>query len=171
MTNPDLTFFIKDAHPNAQHCGLLLAFANEKDVVSRVDNDYVRSILDIYRISCGDPPLMKKNASDTQVPQVEKENQPPQPRETGMEPDGKLDTSEIPTPFWDLPEPNYYNLGEIIVFRNANPNGDDFELRPVSVEPEKFCKLVYCDIGVHSKLIYVQNVEDLLGLAEGKSGL
>ena len=160
VTQPDLTDWVSAQYSNKRSLGLLLAFANERDLVSRVDGDYVRSLVDLYRKARGYPPAQhakKARPGDSQFERPESETlesvNPPDP--TGEE------GNETITQPWPLPEPEFCNFGEIIVSRNATPD-DVFDLRPVLVQPGEFSRLIFCDVRVHSRRYYVENAEMLL---------
>jgi hypothetical protein len=160
VTQPDLSDWAIAQNSNKRKLGLLLAFANERDLVSRVDGDYVRSLVNLYRKARGYPPVphdQKAPPRDLQVGQTEPEALE-SVNPSGLTGEEGEETTAKP---WPLPPPEFCNFGKIIVSRNANPE-DVFELRPVSVAPEEFSKLMFCDVRVHSRKIYVENAELLL---------
>jgi hypothetical protein len=159
VTLPDLTERIAEYLPNRSKCGLILAFANERDLVPRIDHDYVRSLVNLYCKGRRLPQLDPEATADSPLAAAQQDLQ----AQSSPEPQGAVDQEIAPmaSQDWLLPKPNFYNFGKLIVSRNATPNGD-FMLRPVSVLPEEFGKLIFCDIRVHSRRSYVENADELL---------
>jgi hypothetical protein len=138
VTRPDLTPFITGTG------SLSLAIVNEYDPIPRADNDYIRSLLDLHRSAYGLPKIT--NEGDSQQKEEAKDEAAP-----------------APVPYWTLPPPTFYNLGQLVVLRDANSDQDQLDLRAESVTPEEFSKLLFCKVAVHSRRIYLENVENLKG--------
>ena len=160
---PTLTDWFVGYHSDSQGLKQPLAFVNERDLVPRVDSDYVRSLLELYRISKGYSPSQKggpiKQGEHSHAPKRRLGEDTPE-----LQTLSGADSVGGATREWLLPKPNFYNFGKIIVSRNATPD-DDFTLRPVSVHPDEFSKLLFCDVRVHSRRTYVENAEALLDKA------
>ena len=137
--------------------GLTLAIINEYDMVSRADRSYIRSVVDLYRSSHGLPPVLSGTATESYE---------------------GADTfrGSSATKSWPLPTPRYNLVGDIIVLRlrlsgvSMAPVDDAFSqtstltapiVEAVKVTPEKFAKLLFCDLAAHRRRAYVERMDFL----------
>jgi hypothetical protein len=144
VTRPDITPFI------AGTGSLTLAIVNEYDPIPRADNDYVRSLLDLHRSAYGLPKITNEGGSQ----------QKEESKEAGT----------APVLYWPLPQPTYFSLGRLVVLRDANSDQDLLDLRAESMTSAEFSKLLFCKVAVHSRKVYLENVENLKsGTFNGKT--
>ncbi|KAK3387878.1 hypothetical protein B0H63DRAFT_471070 [Podospora didyma] len=153
--------------------GLLMAFVNEYDMISRSDKAYLRSIVDLYRSKYGLPPVASPLLDHQKL------------AETG----GSLSHIGTTGPsissiavhaglkaggVWPLPPPVFHLLGDIIVLRicfdspEMKEDSDDAVspeplLKTDKVSPDEFCKLLFCDISVHRRTAYLERLNMLVG--------
>jgi hypothetical protein len=156
--------------PRASHRGILLSIVNEYDLVSRTDGAYALSLINLYRSIYSLPSIQDDDSRHRQnfpIPQL--------PR-FGF--DTKI--AEInQLPVWPLPQPEYWHLGQIVVFKvkvaetivddSLDGGKDELVLHTVAVSPEEFGKLLFCDVSSHRRISYQERV-DLLreGCFNGK---
>ncbi|KAH0561982.1 hypothetical protein GP486_003311 [Trichoglossum hirsutum] len=161
VTRPDLT------HPilAAANRGLVLSIVNEYDLVPRADNDYVRSLVDLYRSIYSLPPIQDRPEQD------------PTPRLPRLSFDTRnANPAPDPRPSWPLPSPEYFHIGQIVVFKvklaepaadggaggGAASDADDLVLRAVTVAPNHFARLLFGSVSVHGRVCYRERVKMLL---------
>jgi len=133
--------------------GWMLSFVNEFDMVPRADQPYVRSIIDMYRARYGLPCCSA------------------QPVRQDI--DLTAQTGVLSARRWALPPPCYQLVGDIILSRKAArvpvANDGASEVITASSQPTQFYKvhsndfrqLVYCDVGVHKRRIYLERMKNL----------
>jgi hypothetical protein len=78
---------------------------------------------------------------------------------------------------WPLSNPDYWHIGKIVVFKTELVEGegpDDEDvllLKAVTVRPEDFAKLLWCNVAVHKRVRYGERVELLgYGRFNGRNG-
>jgi hypothetical protein len=87
--------------------------------------------------------------------------------------DLKIDSAENrQAKLWSLPKPVYWHIGKIIVLKvklaekNEGAGGDDeWIMRALTLPPDDFVKLLFCNVDIHKRLRYQERVDML---AEGK---
>lgn len=141
--------------------GLTLAFVNEYDMVSRADGPYLRSIVDLYRSRYGLAPVSGDSGVmlDQEKPVVSSLAVHASIREKGA---------------WPLPSPLYHLVGDIVVLRTwlgSTDTTDDsssvataiapLSVRAVSVSGDEFSRLLFCDITVHRRRVYLARLDML----------
>lgn len=149
-----------------------VSFVNERDMVTRADHHYVRCVVDLYRAGYG---LLSTSAITSQ-PSLIKEK---------TETKYRVDLSELKNPadadirpHWDLPLPVYYLVGEIVVLRsnlNLSPVSQSSaldsqsntetltgaSLSAIQLSALEFGNLLFCDIGVHKRRVYLDRMRKL----------
>ncbi|KAF5673863.1 hypothetical protein FHETE_3250 [Fusarium heterosporum] len=136
--------------PQTQH---ILAVVNEHDLVPRVDQSYITSIISLYRSAYG-LPLTELNTALT----------------------NHTRTTTNPETHWRLPPPDFWVVGNIVVLRakldlvavQQRPSQDNttadlpqtFDMLRVS--PLEFCKLLFFEISVHKRKVYLDRLEKLV---------
>lgn len=125
--------------------GLMLAFVNENDMVSRADGVYLRSIVDLYRSSHGIPPAGGPTTSS-------------------------IAAQSTPVAFvasWPLPHPTFHLLGDIILLgeptsmEHSVPERIEHDFPSMSataISHEKMNKLIFCDVEVHRRKAYSERL-------------
>ncbi|KAH6958080.1 Alpha/Beta hydrolase protein [Fusarium avenaceum] len=136
--------------PQTKH---ILAVVNEHDLVPRVDQSYIASIISLYRSAYG-LPLAELNTAFANHSRAATNH----------------DTH------WKLPPPDFWVVGNIIVLRaklalagvQPRPNPDsttaDMPLQKfdiLRVPPLQFCKLLFFEISVHKRKVYLNRLEKL----------
>ncbi|KAG5787101.1 hypothetical protein H9Q69_013830 [Fusarium xylarioides] len=137
--------------PQIRH---IYAIVNEHDLVPRVDQGYITSIINLYRSAYG-LPLSEFNSSTF----------------TNTQGDKKHDT------IWELPAPDFYVVGNIIVLRarlnlnalRSRPNQtniDNCESPPkldiLQISQTEYGKLLFFEISVHKRKVYFNRLERLV---------
>lgn len=152
--------------------GIVLNFVNEYDLVTRSTRGYVRSLVDLFRSIYALPRIEDRGTVEEDW-KVLNGLGPQFPR------DGALPTRGLnDLPLWDLPQPELFHIGQIIVLKAgysdapvmeaATPNWD---LRAYFVPPEEFAKLLFCRVSVHSRQIYAENMREISkGYLSGRTG-
>lgn len=144
---------------------VVLALVNEYDLVTRADKPYLNSLVDLYRSRYGLPPLHTPALTSLAAHAGAAGGK-------GM---------------WPLPPPQFQLLGDIIVLKSCvGPAGDDesdatkfvhHSLQPVRLTADEFGRLLFCDVAVHRRVVYLERmdmlarVDDTAGPAEGKDVL
>ncbi|KAH6651230.1 hypothetical protein F5144DRAFT_617854 [Chaetomium tenue] len=167
-----LVFLHFVSNPSAEHnckrlpqVNVVLALVNEYDLVTRADKPYLNSLVDLYRSRYGLPPLHTPTLSSLAA-------------HTGAG-GGKG--------MWPLPPPQFQLLGDVIVLKScAEPAGDDesdatkfvhHSLQAVQLTADEFGRLLFCDVAVHRRVVYLERmdmltrVDEAPGPAEGKGVL
>lgn len=136
--------------PQTKH---ILAVVNEHDLVPRVDQSYIASIISLYRSAYG-LPLAELN--------------------TAFASQSRAATNH--GTHWKLPPPDFWVVGNIIVLRaklaltgvqpRPNPDSTTADLPPqkfdiLRVPPLQFCKLLFFEISVHKRKVYLNRLEKL----------
>ncbi|KAM7183570.1 Alpha/Beta hydrolase fold [Naviculisporaceae sp. PSN 640] len=139
---------------------LTLSIVNEYDMISRADGPYLRSLVNLYRSRKGLPPV---SLSDDQ-PELDA------PRDTARK------------DIWPLPLPKYHLVGDIIVLQllladtPATNYDDTFSqastitssiVSAIELTPDEFSRLLFCDIGTHRRVTYLQRMQTLVSQACG----
>ncbi|KAK0672344.1 Alpha/Beta hydrolase protein [Cercophora samala] len=139
---------LTDICKGRSNVGVLLSMVNEYDMVSRADGPYLQSLVDLYRSRIGLPLLFSSSAA----------------------------TADGDSKAWPLPLPTFQLLGDIVVLklRFVDPPsvlGDDAlsqastlvmpTLNAITVTPQEFAKLLFCDIATHRRKAYIERVEML----------
>ncbi|KAF5538592.1 hypothetical protein FPHYL_12491 [Fusarium phyllophilum] len=138
--------------PQTRH---IYAVVNEHDLVPRVDQSYITSIISLYRSAYGLPLSDFNNTTFINATQ----------------PDRNQDAT------WELPPPDFHVVGNAIVLRakldrnalqstscqtstdTATPTQ---KLDILRVSPIEFCKLLFFEISVHKRKIYLNRLERLV---------
>lgn len=146
----------------------MFAFVNEYDLVPRADRPYIRSLLDLYRSRHGLPSL-------TPTPSAEEPMRIPKqdcykPALTGLVDGANLGLGVDSS--WPLPEPAYHLIGSIVILQQhidmseiINDDESDsrtlpaMSTRPSVISAKDFGNLLFCDIGVHKRRIYLERLE------------
>ncbi|KND89963.1 hypothetical protein TOPH_05342 [Tolypocladium ophioglossoides CBS 100239] len=128
--------------------GWMLAFVNEFDMVPRADQPYTRSIVDLYRTRYGLPCRWTAVGGESC------------PLSQAL--------------CWTLPEPSHQLVGEVILSRSAlratRPTGDSASevaapqaasLMFIKVARAAFHNLVFCEVGVHKRRVYLERMRFL----------
>ncbi|KAF5588517.1 hypothetical protein FPANT_6592 [Fusarium pseudoanthophilum] len=141
--------------PQTRH---IYAVVNEHDLVPRVDQSYITSIISLYRAAYGLPLSDFNNTTFTNNPQA----------------DRNQDT------VWKLPPPDFYVVGNVIVLRakldynalqstssqdhteSMDTTAPSQKLDILRVSPIEFCKLLFFEISVHKRKIYLNRLERLV---------
>ncbi|KAJ4141750.1 hypothetical protein NW768_000967 [Fusarium equiseti] len=116
----------------------VLAFVNEGDVVSRLCMNYIKSVLDLYRID------------------VEETLQKQQHGGSAAEGPGLTANPGTTAREWKLPDPSFYQIGRIVILR-TNDVGKQLEL-----DYADFSRLLWCDTVVHKGSTYSKHVGALV---------
>ncbi|KAF5021927.1 hypothetical protein F66182_6030 [Fusarium sp. NRRL 66182] len=137
--------------PQTQH---MFAVVNEYDIVPRIDQSYITSIISLYRSAYGLPLTEFNNTSFVNS--------------------AKLETSDQED--WQLPQPDFHVVGDIVVLRskmdiNALQQGRNQNSTAESMWPQRldmlrvsrveFCKLIFSEISVHKRRVYLDRLERL----------
>ncbi|KAK3389151.1 hypothetical protein B0H63DRAFT_94923 [Podospora didyma] len=164
--------------------GHMLAFVNEFDVVPRVDQSYVRSLIDLYRAFYNLGPLMvdaverPENENDQSESSSDSNGQayvlpPLEFQEEGFKEEilEEKNTKVV----WKLPLPEYNNYGDVILLRkdrqplvdanttsvtgDRNRNTNYRTLRAYDVPLKEYQRLLFCGTQTHSRSYYADRVE------------
>lgn len=151
VTSPSVTELAKGLR-GVQH---VLSFVNEYDMVTRADRPYLRSIVDLYRSKYGLPSVG-----------LEKKHQWPIPE---LDPNVKSVIDGRPD--WSLPSPFYSLVGDIVVLQsclNSSSVTHDAasdastivspSLRAIRISETAFGKLLFCEVGVHKRRVYLDRM-------------
>ena len=157
VTRPNLQPYIFGSNFfRAENRGLVLSIVNEYDLVPRVDGAYIRSIVDLYRSIYNLPPIQD---DDVQTEQL-----------AFQLPRFSFDTRTRPLeenqePLWTLPKPIYWHIGKIVVLKvklverdRGGSIDDELLLSAVTVTPESFAKLLFCNVAVHKRTSYQERM-------------
>ncbi|EWG44873.1 hypothetical protein FVEG_15738 [Fusarium verticillioides 7600] len=140
--------------PQSRH---IYAVVNEHDLVPRVDQSYITSIISLYRSAYG-LPLSEFNSSTFSK---------------SIQADRNQDS------VWKLPPPDFHVVGNVIVLRakinynalqstssqtstDGTTNAPPQKLDILRVSPIEFCKLLFFEISVHKRKIYLNRLERLV---------
>ncbi|KAF5656129.1 hypothetical protein FCIRC_13767 [Fusarium circinatum] len=143
--------------PQTRH---IYAVVNEHDLVPRVDQGYITSIISLYRSAYGLPLSDFNNTTFT----------------TNSQADKNQDST------WRLPPPDFHVVGNVVVLRakldynalrltssqtSADTTTPPQKLDILRVSPMEFCKLLFFEISVHKRKIYLNRLERLVQEAGG----
>lgn len=167
----DITEAIKLGSSMERSPGYNLAFVNEFDMVSRVDQSYVRSLIDLLRSVYGLEPGM----NDEIVRQEERPGTPDtEDTQYVLSPldfpnmDQKAAINPTEDRPWALPKPDYHIFGDLVLLRKErntlveSKQRSSKELRALSIRAQDFEKLLYCGITIHSRTHYDDRMESIL---------
>lgn len=143
----------------------MLSIVNEYDLVSRADSSYIRSLIDLYRSIYHLAPIQDnpENPDRTAPQALQVDVQVPVPtKQNPIEKSEQL--------IWPLPEPVYWHIGTIVTLMTELVDSDDEDgdlddfllLRAVTIPPEVFNNLLWCNIAVHKRLCYKERIDLLL---------
>ncbi|KAL6400978.1 hypothetical protein AUP68_16698 [Ilyonectria robusta] len=143
VTADDITPLVK----KLPQVGMVLSFVNELDMVTRADNAYIHSVLNLYRARFNLPPVARVAS--------------------------QVSTEPAPAPGidveWPLPPPSFYPVGDILLLRKNFPTLAPhltglFKEPPgcVKLSSSEFGRLLFCDISVHKRKHYVERVKRLV---------
>ncbi|KAF4982820.1 hypothetical protein FZEAL_1612 [Fusarium zealandicum] len=133
----------------------IMAVVNEYDLVPRIDQTYIASIISLYR-----------SAYETSLADP-----------TGVVSVGKTNAQDSSGSQWELPAPDFHVVGDIVVLRaklnlgelSSAGEGDDVvdavptpSLDMIQVSSSDFNRLVFFDISVHKRRIYLDRLEKIL---------
>jgi hypothetical protein len=154
VATPNLTPLLK-TQP-AELRGMILSFVNEHDLVPRSDTNYIRSLVDLYRSRFNLGPVAEhgKTAGPHVAAAAVVSDQLIQLQEPN---------SERVLPVWPLPEPHLAIAGDIVVLKDSNPNGEEVKLSALLLDPRDFATLLFVRASVHSRAIYLDNIERIKG--------
>ena len=134
-----------------------MVFVNEFDIVPRVDQAYIRSLVDLYRASYDLEPLATKamTQENAETPYV----LPPLRFQTDQE-NGPADrdSQREPKKVWKLPVPEYHIAGEIVLLRKDRVSGARI-LRAYNISHHQYERLLYVGTQTHSRTYYHDRVE------------
>ncbi|CVL12163.1 hypothetical protein LB506_010721 [Fusarium annulatum] len=143
---------LAQALPQTRH---IYAVVNEHDLVPRVDQGYITSIISLYRSAYGLPLSDFNNTTFTTNTQA-----------------GRNQNT-----IWKLPPPDFYVVGNVIVLRakldhkalqstsrqaSTDSTTPPQKLDILRVSPIEFCKLLFFEISVHKRKIYLNRLERLV---------
>jgi hypothetical protein len=164
---PVISTDIIDNMLKRRNVGLILAFVNEYDIVPRADRSYVRSIVDLYRSRYGLGSVTTPS-SMTSLPK-------PTSSEAALQSETDSLSNSVMDKIWPLPQPTYRVVGEIVILQStALSKSIDLDpsaktVRAVKVSSGEFSNLLFCDLGVHKRRIYLQRLELLTSSHGGRS--
>jgi hypothetical protein len=157
---------LTDICKSLPQANLVLALVNEYDVVTRADKPYLSSLVDLYRAKYGLPPLHTPSLSWLALHA------------------GAVGGKGM---VWPLPLPQFHLLGDIIVLRTCVESASDDEsdatavvhrsLRAVQLSEVELGRLLFCDVAVHRRAVYLERMDMLVKIArmgeaeEGKDAL
>jgi hypothetical protein len=150
--------------------------------VTRADNPYILSLVNLYRSMYPDAlPLIKMQDANPHLQKGSTSNVPDSQLNPVLVQDtdvnqGRNEVEEI----WSLPSPDYHHVGErLLLLRRIltkdigdNRDGEgQLELRAVKIGDEYFRKLLFCRIAVHRRVCYAERVGLIIrGHFNGKNG-
>lgn len=158
--------YVLGANGGVENRGMVLSIVNEYDLVSRADGPYARSLIDLYRSIYNLPPIQdnddqqRQNTVVPQLPKLSFDTRSAEPESARPE-----------LPMWPLPKPEYWHIGQIVVFKvkltsstddGAGCRDDVLKLRTVTVSAAEFAKLLFCDVSSHRRVSYQERVDLLL---------
>ena len=145
-------------------------------MVTRVDESYVRSLVDLYRLIYGLRPIQEANS----------QNESLSTGTTDSRSNSKADKANIPAHAsgraWIFPPPYFQHIGEMVVLQlervvQNNPvEGtpelkDQVALTAWKVPQEEFIKLLFCRVAVHSRRPYQERIDMIArGCFNGREG-
>ncbi|KAK3326735.1 Alpha/Beta hydrolase protein [Apodospora peruviana] len=163
----DITPILRHSEALAKNHGHTLAFVNEFDIVPRVDQAYIRSLIDLYRASYNLGPLMadavkQEDKKTPDLPYV----LPPLEFQFEDEADDTKDggsgqQEHEAGKVWKLPIPQYHILGDIVLLRKDRVVVDAAVkrvLRAYSFAHDEYEKLLYVGTQTHSRTYYQDRV-------------
>jgi hypothetical protein len=136
VTAPSLTPLINSYLATQKRPGIAVAVVNEQDPITRCDRDYLLSLIQLYqRIDHPAPPSEPETNTQAHVP------------------------TENIRRVWKLPTPSLYPMGNIVVLRDANPDGEESDFRACRLSSEAFEGLLFCNVSMHKKDMYLSRIE------------
>jgi hypothetical protein len=136
--------------------GLVMAVVNEYDMVPRADGPYLRSVVELYRSRYALPPLAGGYVEKPSIASL------------------AVHASVGLKGHWALPPPTYYLVGDVVVLKTCletSQQADDSVseattlaiplLKAVKVSAVDFSKLLFCDVAVHRRMVYLERLEML----------
>ncbi|KAH0558381.1 hypothetical protein GP486_004959 [Trichoglossum hirsutum] len=160
VTQPNISQILPKNGEKAPNLGLVLAIVNEYDLVSRADQLYVRSLVDLYRSLFQLPPIKDDKSGETGTT----------PSSTQEGSDLEASRPQVAKRSWDLPAPEIWLVGEVVLLRTeiVETQANDGQGKPTvdmkralkvfAVAPEEFAKLLFCRISVHRRNEYHKRV-------------
>ncbi|SCN90949.1 uncharacterized protein FFE2_07154 [Fusarium fujikuroi] len=141
---------LTQALPQTRH---IYAVVNEHDLVPRVDQGYITSIIMLYRSAYG-LPLSELNNSTFANTQGDRKD----------------------IAIWELPPPDFYVVGNVIILRSkfdsvlqsrlshssTDINTPAQKLDIIQMSQMQFGKLLFFEISVHKRKIYLNRLEKLV---------
>ncbi|KAJ8130837.1 hypothetical protein O1611_g2788 [Lasiodiplodia mahajangana] len=119
----------------------VLNIVNEYDMVSRLDKEYVRSLIQLF---------------NSEAPNTKED---------------PYTTDEDPGRTWPLPPPELQHIGSIVALKTELPNLPLNGMKPYevntrvtawSVAPESISDLIFCKLQVHKRKYYREKIEQLV---------
>lgn len=164
MTSIDCTALAKESPQFA----FAYAFVNEHDIVSRADSSYISSIIDLYRCRYGLATAATDGPIDpsTEIAQVGEK---------------KADATVQTNRTWPLPPVTFQIVGDIVVLRSSmststtadDDNSDATTLTTTydafEVPLEVFSQLLFCEVGVHKRRLYVERLSAITASTKASS--
>ena len=171
ILSADITETIKTEPFLGRNRGVNLAFVNEFDMVSRVDQSYFRSLIDLYRSIYGLEPVMNgkiaRREAKPSTPDTE-DTQYVLPPLDFQHTEPKAAVKPIENRLWPLPNAEFHMFGDLVLLRkeqDARVEPDERpskELRALSIRAQDFEKLLYCGIKTHSRTYYSDRMDSVL---------
>jgi hypothetical protein len=161
----DITEALRKAPSLEANRGLNLAFVNEFDMTPRLDQTYVRSLIDLYlteTIQLRKVEPKNQSAEETTV----KYELPPldfEQNENGTQSEEPYTNHQ-----WKLPLAETHIIGDLVLLRKEKDTrartGEttDRVLRALSILPQEFEELLFCGFQTHSRTYYGDRVELML---------
>jgi hypothetical protein len=168
LTAVDLSERLQKEKALAPYCGHMLAFVNEFDLVTRADQTYVRSLIDLYLTSYKRPSLMGgpvpiRSESLPGKSDVEEVPFTLPPLTFQLDDEPERMTGDNKSSAWKLPQSDYHILGEIILLRKERETKTDQrkgrELRAYTMSLREYESLVFCGVQTHSRSFYGDRIE------------
>ena len=151
--------------------GMNLAFVNEFDMVSRIDQSYFRSLIDLFRSVHGLDPVMGGEISRKGTKVDDSASEDTQYTLPPLDFDGKdnsLAFNRTDSLVWPLPNAEYHVHGELVLLRKEHnqqvksKDGVIKELRALSIRTRDFEKLLYCGVKTHHRTNYNDRMGSIL---------
>jgi len=145
----------------------MVAIVNEYDIVPRVDEPYIRSLVDLYRDIYNLPPISDNPPSKQDVQYRPSIDVPDAGGHYQTSYSGKKNNQTQPE--WSLPAPRYNLVGDIILLKMrlfpevgaavgagtiAQPKFD-----AVKMSHRDFQRLIFCSTDVHKRTCYQARIE------------
>jgi hypothetical protein len=174
VTQPNLNHILhNNRRRTTPNLGLTLAIVNEYDLVSRIDQPYIRSLVDLYRSLFQLGPVPDDDDDDDD--DNGESTTTSETASASLSTTSTLD-SGLGARMWELPKPEFWLLGEIVLWRTEavdvkRENGQGATgvvarekiLRAFVVQSDEFARLVFCRVQVHRRQEYEMRVKMLMG--------